>query len=273
MSSFNCKKCGEELLGAVNSCWRCGAAIVPTMPVATQPPAATKATSHSAGGNSAQTIQPEQHDVDVAAAEAAETLVSEPDTTAMADANNADAAAETPEHAATPAHAAEETQPDNDAPLIAKPQSSKPLVFNPQGIRGARRGSPFAGGAARYQPDEDEAPREVPVAPLRANYPQNTAAAGGAFGSLIMAALTVAGGFAGPYMLIGRFFPLGGILTCVLGIALGIWGLSSERRGFAIAGTFACCLLLTLLCVFGMVDVYTSIHGYRPWETAPAAEF
>ncbi len=146
-------------------------------------------------------------------------------------------------------------------------------VFNPQGIRGPRRGSPFAGGPARYTLQESPPPEQVPVAPLRANYPKNTAATGGAYGSLVMGAIAFAGAFAGPYFLVGRFVPICGIVTSVLGVGLGVWGISSERRGIAMLGAAICILLLVASCFWGLVDIYTQSYGYRPWETAPPVDY
>jgi len=37
MSTFNCKACGQELLGAVNSCWSCGTDIATAAPPAAKP--------------------------------------------------------------------------------------------------------------------------------------------------------------------------------------------------------------------------------------------
>ena len=205
-----CSQCGEELLGAVNCCWKCGTkfALRPEMdgrPPFRRPPMAETA------------------------------------------------AAAPPAEVVTVAEASGEAVPIN-----------------------IRRGSPFD-AAAKLSP-----------APRSANGPENATAAVSATPavpaqppadyadrysehvvSVVAAVLSVVLGLASVVMCF--YFPIGALAVAVFGLALGVWGLYSERRGVAVIGLILCCIALSFGGFRSVVQLYTSIYGFSPWQSEDEA--
>jgi hypothetical protein len=65
--------------------------------------------------------------------------------------------------------------------------------------------------------------------------------------------------------LFSYFTPLA-LVPAVVGLAMGIWGLYSTRRGVALAGVALCCIALAISGFNGLVALYTLQHGHTPWE-------
>ena len=68
------------------------------------------------------------------------------------------------------------------------------------------------------------------------------------------------------------FFTSLAIITALLGLVMGIWGLYSTRRGPAIVGVLLCCLALAVGGFNGLVSVYRIRHGYAPWDAPTESE-
>lgn len=172
--SVLCSHCGEELLGAVNVCWRCGKSPAPTT-----------------------AIRP---------------------------------AADRPELPAGEVW----------AEVISSGQSDA-------GAHDTRSNSPAIGAAAK------------PAA-----YSGSTAAMGGAVGAVVLGGLSI----------IGAFISLGSLITAVLGLALGIWGLSCERRRVAVLGLTLCGIAIAVSAFSLVAIVFDSYTGDAPLDrTAPWQDY
>ena len=174
--TVKCAKCGEELLGAVNRCWRCGTKVESGGQAG--PQAALRA--EPAGGNRGA-LQDDADDVVVA------TLVQRP---TLSDSNGA--------------------------------------------------------------PARMPGPRSRPL-----NLRRLSAAQGGAIAALMLGLMSV----------IASFYTVLAAIPAALGLALGVWGLFSPRRGPAILGLLLCCLALAVASFNGAVAMYRQAYGHAPWET------
>ena len=190
--SIRCSKCGEELLGAVNRCWRCGT---------------TFRAAAAAGGLPPVRRSP----------------------VAIVDA----------EIVQTPADVATAIPVSGEPVAISPPVASQPT-------------SPFAEGAVVVDR------RHTVAIPRR-----QTAAVGGAIASVLLGVVS---------LLSAKLLPLGSLITCVIGLPFGVWGIYSERRGLAIVGLALCCLALGLASFFGAVELYVWTHGHSPWDIQPMPE-
>lgn len=184
--SYRCPKCGEELIGAVNRCWKCGRAF------------ATPVTEAVAAQTAAE-----------AGAEPAVT------------------------DGVYVAQLAESSEPPPEAGPI-------------------RVGSPFAG------PLPGNAPGMPPPQPVRPNYPQNAAAAGGAYAAIFLAVMSlfvclIAGD--------GLMLAVAALLIAFLGLIMGAWGLSSNQRKAAGIGLLLCVLAVSLSSVWTGLNAYREQHA------------
>ena len=251
--SEHCAKCGEELLGAVNKCWRCGtdvstkpvtvglpptsglppATALPPLPLTgektelaanflpggTTGPAPTKPVEQPSGDEKTPLAHSDplppvspgfagnaSDQSDLVFAEVIDTPSSRPELPTEPPTN--DQLAKQQATGGT-------DEPPAESPPLPPGQSSQPV----------RRGSPFAAH-----------PRFAPR-PMRPAYPRNAAATGGAFAAALLGVMGIAGSF---------FTPLGGMITALLGISLGIWGLYSDQRGVATLGTALCAVALAI---------------------------
>ena len=93
-------------------------------------------------------------------------------------------------------------------------------------------------------------PKAVP------NHPSYGANAGGAIAALVLGGMS---------FVFSYFTPLA-LVPAVVGLAMGIWGLYSTRRGMALAGVVLCCIAMAISGFNGLVALYTLQHGYAPWE-------
>ena len=162
-----------------------------------------------------------------------------------------------PETGEAPPIAAEQDMDRAGQPASAGADDELPVV--------ARRvGSPFAESdpnAAGGTSAGTASPRTYfPV--TEAKYPRITASAGGAVAALVLGVMSV----------IFSFFTSLAIITALLGLVMGIWGLYSTRRGPAIVGVLLCCFALAVGGFNGLVSVYKIRHGYAPWDAPTESE-
>jgi hypothetical protein len=60
-------------------------------------------------------------------------------------------------------------------------------------------------------------------------------------------------------------------LIAVMGLVMGIWGLYSPRRNWALAAMLLCCLAIGIGAYTGMSQLYTYIQKNRPIEVVDPA--
>lgn len=181
--AIRCSKCGEELLGAVNRCWRCGQAVVvapqtPTLAVGSVPVAA--------GGE-----------------QAVEAVIVE--------------------------------------------TAGGRSVPNPYVMAGQR-----------------PAPRMTTTGELIDARRAQMMAMGGTVASLVL-------GIFGA--ILAMFWPPAA-LVAVLGLAMGIWGLSSSRRNLALVGMLLCCLAIGI-GAYGMarnISIAMQKNRAIPFEESPPVD-
>ena len=191
--AVRCTKCGEELLGAVNRCWKCGQAFALRPEIDGRPPVRSAAPP---------TIEP------VLDAEVIEDA-------------KADQLA-----AAAPVAVADQIQPMPITVIPAYPPIAARVITPPR----------------LSTADLIEAQR---------------------------ASLTAMGGTAAAFVL-GVFalgiglFGFWGAPIALLGLIMGIWGLYSSRRGWALAAMLVCCLAIGLSSYIGARQLYYQILKSRP---------
>jgi hypothetical protein len=191
MMAVRCSKCGEELLGAVNRCWKCGQTFALHPEIDGRPPVRAEAP--------ADTGQPLEA---IVIDEAAQT------SGAM-------------------------------APLTADmPKPAAPVI-------------PVA--APRYT-----LPRRATTAELVDARRAGMMAMGGTVASLVLGIFSL--------VLAVRWPPAA--MIAVLGLAMGIWGLRSPRRNWALVGMLLCCLAIGL----GAYGVARATYVYIQSQRAPVIE-
>ncbi|MCO6455123.1 MAG: hypothetical protein J5I93_07470, partial [Pirellulaceae bacterium] len=100
------------------------------------------------------------------------------------------------------------------------------------------------------------------TAPRAPSYPAHTAAVGGAIGSVVLGGMS----------LVGCLITNAALVTALLGLAMGVWGLYSTRRGLAVLGLLLCFLALSISSFNGAVDLYEYMNGRSPFAPAPLFE-
>jgi hypothetical protein len=197
--SVRCAKCGEELLGAVNRCWKCGQIFARRPEIDGLPPVRMERPA--------------------AASEPIEAIV-------------LDDAVDGASGAAAAAPVAVAASPATGFPLPPPPVA--PVVqYIPKPIAPPPTTSEMI-EARRY----------------------SLMAMGGTVGALVLGIFAVC---------ISPFW-FGGAFVGLLGMALGIWGLYSPRRGWALAGVLLCCLGIALGAYRGARDIYIIIQKNQPVE-------
>lgn len=150
------------------------------------------------------------------------------------------------------------------APLVAPPvpdptepavgAESPLLEFGPSGSL-LRRGSPFAAGSMLLPPQQSPefsgASRRLPPTLQQAH-----AASGGAIAALVL-------GIFGICLAPIRFE---GAIVGAIGLGMGIWGLYSQRRGWALAGMILCCLAIAVGMYTGVYWLFMITKQSNPWE-------
>lgn len=201
--SVRCAKCGEELLGAVNRCWKCGQVFQRHPESDGLPPRRVEWQASSVAALDAVVLEDSSLEPEVPARSSA---VSPP-------------AAQMP---AAPAH---------------------PV-------------SPYA--MPRPKP---------PAAPMGAHlvesHRQSLIAMGGTVTSLIL----------GVFGLTLAVFRFEGAVIALIGLLMGVWGLYSRRRNWALLAMLLCAAAITLGTYRGVRDLYIYIKENQPVEaTEPVAE-
>lgn len=190
--AVHCSKCGEELMGAVNRCWKCGQSVA----------------SH-----------PGPTDLPPVRGEPIEIPTEEPQPTDD----------ETNPTTEPTDSTSEEFVQANFADVVPVPLPPQPPASRPQS----------------------------PLSPRPTHYPRHTAATGGALGAVVLGIFSIAGAF---------FTALGAVVTALLGIAMGVWGLYSQWRGVAMFGLVLCCIAMILAGVFGAIELFIYINGSEPFD-------
>jgi len=134
---------------------------------------------------------------------------------------------------------------------VAANSASRPQRAAPLRSRTVHHGSPFAPSAVPAP-----APKSMAAAP---SYPQNAAASGGAIASFCLGIMSLA------IALIFWRVPAVALVISLLGLCMGIWGMYSNRRGFAGVGLFLCIAAFGLSSYLGVVQLYVAIHGVSPF--------
>lgn len=243
--AVRCSHCGEELMGSVNRCWKCGQQFTSRpgpsgMPPVRRSPVAIAATTElpsvSPGSSTGTPPAP-------TAPGASNSSVPAPAPGTF----RAELVA--PQQAsATDLPAPSGTSTDSGARV----QSGAGDTDSPARVR--RVGSPFAASnGAGAKPLFYEPPPPPPM------YPRNVAAVGGAIGALVLGILS----------LIGCFFTNAALITGILGLVMGVWGLYSTRRGVAVAGLLVCFLAMSISSFNGAVELYVRMYGEHPFKPKP----
>lgn len=209
--AVHCAHCGEELLGAVNQCWRCGTKVLSRAGAANLPPVRCVPLLMPTEP------RPAADETDIVLAGFADQV-----------------------------GAAGAVCPDG-----IRPAESRPTETTVQTCASRRRGSPFAelpsagGSSSRWR-------RLVSRDRLRLNAQTATTTAA----------------VSGLLSLAASFFTVWSLIPAVIGLGLGLCGLSSKHRGTAIVAILLCCLALLVGSFLGMVDFYESRYGFKPWDAA-----
>lgn len=95
------------------------------------------------------------------------------------------------------------------------------------------------------------------AAPPKPAYPTNVGAAGGAIASVVLGVMA---------LVATRLITPGALLISILGVGMGVWGLYSDRRGLAILGLALCCIAMAISGFLIVVQLYTLVYGYDPFE-------
>ena len=150
------------------------------------------------------------------------------------------------------------------SPLIAPPvpDPTEPgvgvetpvLEFGPSGSL-LRRGSPFAAGSLllppQTSPEFGGATRKMPPS-LQQAYASN----GGAIAALVL-------GIFGIILAPMRFE---GAIVGAIGMGMGLWGLYSQRRGWALVGLIICCLAIAIGMYTGVFWLFQYTKQANPWD-------
>lgn len=229
----NCENCGEELLGAVNRCWRCGTVVASAAVEVDLPP--IRRTPPVRDG---------------------QMVATDDDTTGAGEDAEQRAGDATPDAAELSTSNAGTDQP----PVV--PNGTMPAVSETadEVIPVAElRGRPNSDANRSTTPPSPTSSVVVGRGPRTApSHPAQSANAGGAIASLCLGGVS---------FLFSYFTPLA-LVPAVVGLAMGIWGMYSTRRGMAFAGAALCCIALAISGFNGLVDLYTFQYGHAPWDAS-----
>lgn len=208
--TVRCAHCGEELLGAVNRCWKCGKQFAAQPTVDGLPPVRVEAPS-SVGVATAAASEPLEARVldDSMSAALAETTVLERPSAAPSDS---------------------EAQPQPRPPPPKFPPPPNPLDTPP--------------------------PQPVSIPSMRRHVPPrpNIAAIGGAYAALAI----------GIFALALSPFRWEAAIVGLVGLVMGLWGLYSPRRGWALLGMLLCALAIGWGTFTGVNELYVYLNRNAP---------
>ncbi len=119
-----------------------------------------------------------------------------------------------------------------------------------------RRGSPFVAGALLLPPRQVPAFASAAVKSQPPTLQQSYASNGGAIAALVL-------GLFGIVLAPLRFE---GAIVGAVGLVMGIWGLYSRRRGWALVGLILCCLAIGIGMYTGVFWLFQTINNANPWE-------
>lgn len=213
--AVRCSKCGEELLGPVNRCWKCGQQFT---------------AQAEAGGLPPVRYAPTDLPADVVMAEVAR-----------------------------------EAPPASTVAVLTTP-SAQAEVASPAG-RPLRTGSPFVQGAVMQAVTTHAFPRHPQTPSVSPRIPgppgHDPVAVAGAIASIVMGlfALSIAW-MAMPVAIAAA------VIVALVGFSLGIWGLYSKRRGWALLGILICCAAIGLATYSGSILVYQSMREREELQEA-----
>jgi len=198
--AVHCAKCGEELLGAVNRCWKCGQIFARRPEMDGLPP--VRMERPPAAGEPLEAIVLEEGEQGVAA----------------------------PVAVAAPPAAGFPLPPPVAPTVQFIPKPMKPPPSTSQMIEARRHG---------------------------------LMAMGGTVGALAI----------GVFALILAPFRFEAAIVGLIGLGLGLWGLHSPKRNWALVGLLLCCLAIGLGAYRGASDLYVFIKNQQPVEIEdPVAE-
>jgi len=214
--AVRCAKCGEELLGAVNRCWKCGTTFAARPEIDGRPPV----------------------------------MLEMPPAEALASAAPLDAVI-LDDPPAEPA-AIDALPADGDPPpAAASPPAPTPYYPPPQPPMATVLVKPRLAQRATSTPaDRVEALR------------RSNMAMGGTVGAFVL----------GVFALVISLFRFEAALIAVLGLIMGIWGLQSQRRNWALTAMLLCCLSIGIGAYTGVRQLYVYIQKSRPIEMPDTSE-
>lgn len=215
--AVRCSKCGEELLGPVNRCWKCGQQF---------------SAQAETGGLPPVRYAPVNLPPDVVQAEFADGGV----VTAVPGADSTAAAA-----------AASASSPTSSS------ASSGPIG------KSVRAGSPFVKGAVMQLVTSPAFPRK-PLAPgLSPRLPgppgYDPLAVAGAITAILLGLFALGIAWISNWVAISA-----AVVIALIGFGMGIWGLYSKRRGWALFGILISCAAIGLATYTGSILVYQSMR-------------
>jgi hypothetical protein len=222
--AVRCSHCGEELMGAVNRCWKCGRAF---------------------------SAQPTSDGLPPVRRVPLATVAAPANDTASNDTVTSDTASGAPEGGNA-----------NDAVVKAQ-LAADSSATNAQGA--IRRGSPFSSAVmpVSFAP---HASQPAPLVPLSAlplpsvrkppRRGPNYVATGGAVGGIVL----------GLFALALAPFRAEAALVALIGMVMGLWGLYSPKRGWALVGLLICCLAIGLASYTGAKALNTHVNRNQPWD-------
>jgi hypothetical protein len=221
-----CENCGEELLGAVNRCWRCGAGVASAVtvdlpPVRRAPP--NLPTPKPATGEDAGAVPTADLPVDEDLTPVAESALTDSPTDG------------------SPGLAAR-----SPSTVFGEPDEVVPLAML-RDSAGSNPAQPEVPASAA------ERLRTGSMSPARSTHYSSIA---GAIASLALGGMS----------LLLSYFTTLALIPAAMGVAMGIWGLYSTRRAMALAGIVLCSLVLLISGFRGIVDLYEYRYGHSPWD-------
>jgi hypothetical protein len=137
-----------------------------------------------------------------------------------------------------------------------QPTAQTPVLeFGPNGSL-LRRGSPFAANAMLLPPKQVPEFGNAIAKHKKPSLQQAHASNGGAIAALVL----------GVFGLVLAPLRFEGAIVGAVGLTMGIWGLYSQRRGWALAGLILCCLAIAIGMYTGVFWLFKYMNNATPWE-------